>query len=141
MGFLAGHLEGRGTEDWDGQELRANILNLTAWPWLDSVGGVERRNSGSAKAQDVWCLGWGDSSPWAVFFTIRIGLRSPGKTCWGKENLTPSSHGHFLSSLKRKQNWIEGGDMHREGKGGKKGGERGKTAFFGNWIFCFLIFV
>ena len=39
--------------------------------------------------------------PQAVF-TVRIELRLPGKTCWEKENLMPSSQGHSLRLLNGK---------------------------------------
>lgn len=53
-----------------------------------------------------------------LFITIRIGLQLPGKTCWGKEIPTASSHGHFLSILKR--------ELSSRGRGDRKIVEREK---------------
>lgn len=41
-------------------------------------------------------------------------MQLPGKTCWGKENPTPSSHGCFLSILKRELSSRGRGDRKRE---------------------------
>lgn len=64
--------------------------------------------------------------PQAVF-TVRIELRLPGKTCWEKENLMPSSQGHSLRLLNGKSSALvedvlrrEGGE--REGGGGRERG-------------------
>lgn len=61
-------------------------------------------------------------SPQAVF-NVGNELGLPGKTCWEKENLMPSSCGHSLrilnvKSLALTEDVLRGG----EGKGGKERG-------------------